>query len=83
MRKLLVMLFISSSLVVCGCAKEEKPPQSQGLEIHAPGVDVTLDPEHGLHVEAPGTEVNVNKEEGVRVQAPGVDVEAAQEKSGR
>lgn len=82
MRTLFLVLVACSSLIVSGCAEKVEPPQSQGLEIHAPGVDVTIEPEQGVHVKAGGTEVNADKEQGVNVEAPGVDVEVERTKAG-
>lgn len=82
MRAWYLLLAVSSSLVVCGCESKREPPPVQGLEIRAPGVDVTLDKEHGLHVKAGQTEVNANRDEGVNVEAPGVEVETKRAKPG-
>ncbi len=81
MRALFLLIAVSGLLFVCGCEKKQAQPPTQGLEIRAPGVDVTLDKEHGLHVKAGATDVNVNKKEGVNVKAPGVEVETKREKS--
>lgn len=83
MRTLYLVLAVSAPLIVCGCAgKKEEPPQSQGLEIQAPGVDVELDREHGLRVKAGKTEVTADEEKGVNVKAPGVEFDAEPEKAG-
>ncbi len=68
----------------CEEVKQPESPSSKGLEIHVPGVDLTLDKEKGLHIQAGETEVTANKKEGVNVKALGVDVEidAKREKSG-
>ena len=87
MRRLYPLLVMGCSLLACGCREEVKqpePPPSKGLEIHVPGVDLTLDKEKGLHIQAGGAEVKANKKEGVNVKAPGVDVDVDvnREKSG-
>ena len=76
MRGLLRMLVFSGLLLSYGCAENEPPAQKQGVEIHAPGVDIKINKKDGVNVIAPGTEVHTSKEKGVEVRAPGVEVDA-------
>ena len=59
-----------------GCGRNEQPEEKQGIEIHAPGVDIKIDKNEGVNVKAPNTEVHASKEKGAEVKAPGVDLEA-------
>ncbi|MEO8493508.1 MAG: hypothetical protein ABI614_00450 [Planctomycetota bacterium] len=61
MRALFLLFAVSGSLVVCGCAKKVEPPPSQGLEVHPPGVDVTVDPEQGVDVQSISKAVTTTK----------------------
>ena len=81
MRRVLLTTIFISTCVSHGCIKSEPPKQKPGIEIHAPGVDITIDKERGVDVQAPGTDVHVDKEKGLEVKAPGVEVEARPQKS--
>ncbi|MEO8164118.1 MAG: hypothetical protein ABI619_01855 [Betaproteobacteria bacterium] len=76
MRRLFSTLVIPSLLLYGGRAKDAPPAPQQGIEIHAPGVDIEINKQEGANVKAPGTEVHADKENGLDVKARGVELEA-------
>lgn len=73
MKQLLSAALFAALLV--GCAREAPPPQKGGgINITAPGVNISIDDKGGAKVQAPGG-VNVEAgQKGAKVEAPGAKV---------
>lgn len=54
-------LLIVGIVMAVGCA-DNPPPQSKGVEIHAPGVKIKTG-DNGVEVKAPGVEVKTKRDE--------------------
>ncbi len=72
-------MILASALIglAAGCSNQPAPPAPPkgGVNISAPGVNITVDPQGGSNVTAPGVNVTADKG-GAKVTAPGVNVQA-------
>lgn len=65
------------AVILVGCSREPAapPPPKGGINITAPGVNITVDPQGKTKVQAPGVKIEAG-DKGAKVEAPGVKVNA-------
>ena len=63
---------------VIGCSQQPPAPAPNkgGIQITAPGVNISVNPEGGAQIQAPGVNVSADAKGGAKVNAPGVNVQA-------
>jgi hypothetical protein len=72
----LVFAFLFVALIGCGQQPPPPAPNKGGINITAPGVNITVDPQGGANIQAPGVNVQADPKGGAKVNAPGVNVQA-------